>query len=180
MRSTRDLVRKHYCSRACGAKGLKDVNLRLVKPRDKACAQCGTGFAARNARSLYCGRLCSKKETYARSLKRMLTADGFFRKMIRANHRPHLDAEFLAQMFSEQNGRCAVTGVPMTTLRGGRHYTNVSIDRIDSNRGYERSNVQLVCLVVNLMKLDMDMIEFRNWCAAVMEGGNAAYLRKAA
>lgn len=180
LRYRRDLDRKHYCSRACGARGIKDANLRLVKPEEKSCAQCGAGFIARNRRSLYCGRLCSKKATYAKSLQRIVTPEGFFRKAIRANHRPHLDAAFLIRMFAAQGGRCAITGIPMTMVRGDLNRMNASIDRIDSKVGYRRDNVQLVCLAVNLMKLDMSMDDFRGWCQAVMEAGDATEIRKSA
>jgi len=42
----------------------------------------------------------------------------------------------------------------------GRVNTNVSIDRIDSTKGYSKDNVQLVCMAANQMKNDLSMEEF--------------------
>ena len=57
-------------------------------------------------------------------------------------------------LFDEQNGFCAVSGVVMTfhpeasQSRG----TNASIDRIDNDGGYTKDNVRLVCSRVNYMR----------------------------
>ena len=43
-----------------------------------------------------------------------------------------LSTDRLLELYQQQNGRCAKTGLPMTTNRGqGRCWTNVSVDRID-------------------------------------------------
>ena len=71
-----------------------------------------------------------------------------------------LTVPFLVDLYHKQNGRCAITNLPMTRkFGGGRCMTNISIDRIDSSEGYTPDNVQLVLLVVNLMKLDMSEAE---------------------
>lgn len=49
---------------------------------------------------------------------------------------------------------------------------NVSVDRIDSKKGYTRDNVQLVCMAINQMKSDLDNNTFYNLCKAVYK--NAA------
>ena len=41
-----------------------------------------------------------------------------------------IDLEFLYQLWNQQEGKCALTGIPMTTTKHGRTNTNVSIDRI--------------------------------------------------
>ena len=79
------------------------------------------------------------------------------------------------QMWDRQEGRCAITGIPMTHRWGDNPpYTNVSVDRIDSNIGYVRENVQLVCKAVNLMKHAMDQAELEFWCMAIIEGTKPA------
>ena len=83
--------------------------------------------------------------------------------------RRDLSIEFLMSLFSKQKGRCAVTGVHLTHLRGkGRVSTNVSIDRIDSSVGYLKSNVRLVCSIVNRMKMEHSDSEFLWWSAQVV------------
>lgn len=58
----------------------------------------------------------------------------------------------------------------MTYIAGsGRVNTNISIDRIDSKRGYVRGNVQFVCDVVNRMKQDLPQADLRLWCGRILE-----------
>lgn len=57
----------------------------------------------------------------------------------------------------------------MTTERGeGTVYTNASIDRIDSSKGYTLDNVQLVCNIVNLMKNTLSIDELCDWCKSIV------------
>ena len=50
----------------------------------------------------------------------------------------------------------------------GRVNTNLSVDRIDSTKGYSKENVQLVCMAANQMKNDLSMEEFINMCESVL------------
>lgn len=56
----------------------------------------------------------------------------------------------LLDMANTQQFKCAITGLPMTTIE--HCYTSISIDRINSNRHYSIDNVQLVCKGINLGK----------------------------
>lgn len=80
--------------------------------------------------------------------------------------RSDLSADFILALYEVQRGRCAITGRRMTI--GTTKPTNISIDRIDSSRPYERDNVQLVCLAVNYMKHELSQDDFIDWCRAVM------------
>jgi hypothetical protein len=58
--------------------------------------------------------------------------------------------EDLVNLYYDQNGRCALTGIIMTW-----EYNNLrtlSIDRIDSSKGYIPGNIQLVCQFINIAK----------------------------
>lgn len=69
-----------------------------------------------------------------------------------------INIEYLRDLWYKQEGKCAVSGIPMTVLvYSGRIPTNVSVDRIDSSKGYTTGNVQLVCMVVNQMKGDLSI-----------------------
>lgn len=48
----------------------------------------------------------------------------------------------------------------------------VSIDRIDSTKGYTKDNTQLVCDIVNRMKLDLPMNEFVILCKIIYDEQN--------
>ena len=82
-----------------------------------------------------------------------------------------LDAlELLWQM---QSGTCALTGWPLTMeLTKGVVQTNCSIDRINSNIGYEVGNVQLVCRIANIAKSNLTTADFVSLCRAVIENSN--------
>lgn len=78
----------------------------------------------------------------------------------------------LMVLWARQRGLCAVTGLPLTYVKGSGAGapTNVSLDRIDSALGYVDGNVRLVCKVVNYMKnvlTDKEMVE---WAKAIVNG----------
>lgn len=79
-----------------------------------------------------------------------------------------LDPDLLMELFEAQDGRCAVSGELMTHVIGSsRTWTNISIDRKDSTKGYEPGNVQLVCAAVNVMKNEMTDDELRFWAERI-------------
>lgn len=79
--------------------------------------------------------------------------------------------EDVYKVYESQNGLCAISKEPMTWILGkGKLRTNISLDRIDSSLPYTKENIQLVCTVVNLIKSDMSLEEFRDWCFKVVKG----------
>lgn len=61
-----------------------------------------------------------------------------------------IDIDYVMDLYKNQDGKCAVTGLFMTT-KFNDHFA-ISIDRIDSDFGYIPGNVQLVCQAVNFAK----------------------------
>ena len=61
-------------------------------------------------------------------------------------------------VFEKQDGKCAISGLPLEKFLRSIPNTplTVSIDRIDSSRGYMMDNVQLVCHCINLAKNKYD------------------------
>lgn len=77
--------------------------------------------------------------------------------------------DYLKELWVLQNGKCAISGLDMTyELFNGRIFTNVSVDRIDSNKGYTKDNIQLVCMAVNQMKSDMSTEELLYFCEQIV------------
>ena len=79
-------------------------------------------------------------------------------------------------LYEKQNGECAYTGVKMTHITYGskgngrlKYPFNISIDRIDSLIGYTKTNIQLVCALVNTMKWDIDENVFIEMCKRIVE-----------
>ncbi len=78
----------------------------------------------------------------------------------------------LMQIYKDQRGLCALSGLKMTWMKGKITLTSLSIDRIDSSKGYERDNVRLVCHGVNRLKgdaTDVDMLAMAMAIVANME-----------
>lgn len=83
--------------------------------------------------------------------------------------------ELLVSMYKEQKGKCAVSGLPMTweievfkkANADNRRGTNISIDRINSSKGYEPKNIRLVCEKVNQIKSSMNDVDLYFWSAQI-------------
>jgi hypothetical protein len=79
-----------------------------------------------------------------------------------------IDAAYIEQLFNAQDGKCAISGLPLWI---DRKYLNptASLDRKDSARGYVKCNVQWVHKVVNSMKLHHDERYFIAMCMKIAE-----------
>ncbi len=67
----------------------------------------------------------------------------------------------LVEIWETQYGRCAISNYPMETSFNSLF--SVSVDRIDSSKGYIKGNIQLVCQAINFAKnqyTNEEMIRF--------------------
>jgi hypothetical protein len=72
-----------------------------------------------------------------------------------------IDLNFLEQLWDEQNGRCALTGVRMSYQNGD--LLSVRLNLIEEEEGYTKDNVQLICDGANRLKksgTNVDVIRF--------------------
>lgn len=64
------------------------------------------------------------------------------------------DLDYLEELFHKQEGRCAMTGLVFDLLSSSRikkfRPFSVSVDRVDSTKGYTKDNIRLVCVAFNL------------------------------
>lgn len=65
---------------------------------------------------------------------------------------PELTKDDLEEIYKRSGGICEVTGIPFSfEPHGGKRATYApSFDRVDSSRGYTKSNMRIVCFVVNI------------------------------
>ena len=71
----------------------------------------------------------------------------------------NLTLRFLADLWIDQKGRCALTGVPLDVESGfvdDRNPYKTSIDRIDNSQGYVKGNVRLLTHWANNAKSTWD------------------------
>ena len=71
----------------------------------------------------------------------------------------------LTELWNEQNGKCALSGVELGYIGSG--WCSASIDRIDPLKGYTIDNVQWTCWRVNDAKANMTNTDFVNMCTAI-------------
>lgn len=83
--------------------------------------------------------------------------------------------EYAWTLYQLQNGRCALSGLPIQFLESVRRskewgYGNTaSLDRINSSKGYTEGNVRWLHKCVNILKRNMLDIDFLAWCKLVYE-----------
>lgn len=159
--------------------------LRMLPADERLCYTCRENkcFIQNNGRSYAYCRECSNKSKNEKrrtifkldplkerlsEIKRTIT----LRSKKKYGIITDIDLEYLYELYNNQNGKCAYSGITMTAsdiVGNGRSSTSISIDRIDSNKGYVKENVVLVCWKVNAAKSDLTMVEFIEMCKAVCE-----------
>jgi hypothetical protein len=74
-------------------------------------------------------------------------------------------------LFERQDGRCALTGLPLVMPRRFKEYDGgtAALDRRDNTRGYTLDNVQWIHKDVNMMKNKFDQGYFISMCRRVAE-----------
>lgn len=78
-----------------------------------------------------------------------------------------IDRDYLYQLFKNQEGLCALTGVPLKVEK--KAITCLSLDQIHPSLGYVKGNVQWVAWAANRAKGDMDQEVFIDMCSKVIE-----------
>lgn len=165
----RDIERKNFCSRQC-------ANAYTSKRRvfeEKTCRKCGSMFQPTNASQVYCTYECNKSEQVIRSYRHLNNnPEKYFQHLLYKKGRELLSTNFLLSLLEKQDGMCAISGQKLTFTKipgSGRINTNASIDQIEAGGGYTEDNVQLVCDIVNRMKIDLTLDELNFWCKKILE-----------
>jgi hypothetical protein len=73
----------------------------------------------------------------------------------------------LLDLWDKQDGRCAYTKLPL--LATANQFNTVSLDRVDSSKGYVVGNIQLVCSAINKMKQEYTEEMFLLFCLLVTQ-----------
>lgn len=90
----------------------------------------------------------------------------------------NISVEYLNSLYEEQNHICALSGISLEpNLNLTMQQQNMSIDRIDSNIGYEEGNIQWVDKKINMMKGSLSSEEFIGLCTKVAEYNKKKYLK---
>lgn len=73
-------------------------------------------------------------------------------------------------LYIKQNKKCALSGLLLTfpKIVGGND-GNVSVDRIDSKKGYSPDNIQIIHKDINFLKGDLPQDVFIEYCKKIDE-----------
>lgn len=85
----------------------------------------------------------------------------------RRNHDWLINKEDLDKKYKQQNMRCALSGIEMELKH--KSLTRPSLDRIDSNKGYTKDNIQFVCVAINIMKNKFSESFFIDMCNRISD-----------
>ena len=138
-----------------------------------------------NSVSIMGGSLMAKKTTKckechykSRRLNGYISNRHFDRIRLRAKKRniyfdPKIDKKYLWDLFLKQNRKCALSGISIhfaeTVKKEGHNKgTSASLDRIDSSKGYIKSNIQWLHKDINKMKLAYSTSEFIKICKDII------------
>jgi len=158
----------------------------MVAPRQKKCKRCGEVKPAEDfpPRTHTCTSCKTVKHRRTVSTDHVQYLYGLYSqcKYSHTNRKQtgHTQAEFklekedLVDIWKEQNGRCALSGVVLTHHKdgSGRKDFNASIDRIVPYEPYIKDNVQLVAYRVNLMKHELTEDLFYWWVRTLLDNIN--------
>lgn len=98
---------------------------------------------------------------------RLAWYEAFSKSAISRGYSWNLTPEEINELYEEQEGLCALSGLSIGWSKVGWDHT-ASIDRIDNSEGYYLENIQLVHKKINMMRGSLSVDEFLELCAAVI------------
>ena len=137
----------------CGVCGTVKSASHFTKGTSRRCKQCHA-LRVRSDRTFSIKKFLAYKLTKAKARKRFSV---------------EIDIDDLIALWESQNGLCAITKVPMIATDDDGDF-GISIDRIDSDKGYAKGNVRLTCARVNIMRSTLTDAMLYWWAVAISTG----------
>lgn len=142
----------------------------------KVCEECGKDCWVRKSNTRFCGRQCCNvymrlirdpQEHYFREKLTRLRSNAVSR-----NKSFSVTWEDLQAQYIKQEGKCFYTDIEMLLAYSTKTHIvcppeQLSVDRIDPNKGYEPDNIVLCCYCINNFKGDSDLETFKKFCLAI-------------
>lgn len=188
----KDLKKGNECFRKICKKCRYEAQKKLIKSRknlkkpiiiEKECLNCkeikkvskfNHSIRSLDGYNTQCKECCKKREMIRADTLNGCIVDCLRYVRIRVRKKEmenDLTKKFITNLYCKQKGLCAISKIKMKFRKGGIKYRvnpyRMSIDRIDSSKGYTQDNVQLVCGKANNMKNDMDQDEFILFCKEI-------------
>lgn len=86
------------------------------------------------------------------------------------NREFNISKQFILNLLEKQENKCYYSGDELSMKP--RLYNTLSIDRVNSSKGYTEDNVVLCCQKINVIKNDLSDLEFINLCNKIAEYWN--------
>jgi hypothetical protein len=161
------------CRCECGFEKLVYC-LTLIKGQSTACFNCGHGNKGESN-----AKWKGYKEVPGSFINRITS------RSKKSNREVKINAEDIYDLWIKQDKKCSLSGLPIDFTNTNPGSINrkeskydlictASPDRIDSNKGYTKDNVQLVHKDVNMIKKEYDQDYFLKLCQLITE--NSKYL----
>lgn len=161
------------CRCECGFEKLVYC-LTLIKGQSTACFNCGHGNKGESN-----AKWKGYKEVPGSFINRITS------RSKKSNREVKINAEDIYDLWIKQDKKCSLSGLPIDFINTNQGNINrkeskydlictASPDRIDSNKGYTKDNVQLVHKDVNMIKKEYDQDYFLKLCQLITE--NSKYL----
>lgn len=133
----------------------------------KCLCDCGN-FTVKKAKYLICGDTKSCGECEPEPIPEFVYGE------IKTNARRrgiafNVSKEYLEKLLISQNYKCKLSGIKIIMVRRcvEKNDRTASLDRIDSNLGYEEGNLQWVHKDVNYMKMNLNQDRFIELCKEI-------------
>jgi hypothetical protein len=150
------------CNCDCG--NVCIVSLSDLKHKNKKSCGCSFGESGEKSKCFTGYKEISGK--YFSSIKRTSMGGSNKRKRLRKEF--DITIEYIWDLFIKQEKKCALSGLSLKfSTRTERNDGNCSLDRVDSDKGYIKGNVQWVHKNVNIMKNKFKESEFINLCKLI-------------
>lgn len=142
------------------------------------CRTCNTEFLGTNlVEHKYCSTKCKNTKIADKSsVDRKSSTDRYLSQLLtaiknRAKKKEldfDIDQPFLLRLLINQDYKCAMSGLslerPLTRTASLIDKYTISVDRIDSTKGYTKDNVRLVCYIANTAKNRFSDDELYEFC----------------
>ena len=165
----------------------KNDSVELRNQGNKKCCDCKNiypntpnYFSGNHSMCKSCNSIRHKK--YYSLLKKDISVEQLLQmRLYQAKYRSmkkeiefNIDKEYLLDLYKKQNGKCFYSGLKMEIALKHDKINNrtLSLDRVDSKKGYTKNNVVLCCDNINTMKMQMDKCEFINLCEVISKYNN--------
>lgn len=146
----------------CG--NIREMRIDKVnKNKSFGCSQC------QNNRYIYDKLFTNREKKYFEW--RIKRTKSHAQERLKTSHLPfNITALDLMEIYYKQKGCDALTGKPIyLDMKKDYSKQNISIDRIDSNKGYIKDNIQLVSKYTNVSKWEKSNEEHIEYCIDVVK-----------